>query len=44
MDKNHETGTELEAAELAEGLKRPVRVWQGYTKMSRGGQLSYRYI
>ena len=34
MARNHEYGTQLEAAALAEGLARRVRVWQGYPKVS----------
>ena len=35
MARNHEYGTQLEAAALAEGLGRRVRVWQGYQPVSR---------
>lgn len=44
MAKNYEYGTELEAAALAERLGRPVRIWQGYPKVSRGSHLAYRYM
>ena len=43
-EKNDDYGTELEVAALAYELGRLVRVWQGYTKVSRGSHLAYRYI